>query len=81
MQAGARQRLWQGWGVRGALRVHGPSAGPASTAEGWTEPEFLATGSLPVSGRRPEPAFSLKVLGSGEKPWDAHTPLRGTSPP
>ncbi|XP_034844508.1 translation initiation factor IF-2-like [Mirounga leonina] len=39
------------------------TARPASTAEGWTEPEFLAAGSLPVSGRRPEPAFSLKSWG------------------
>lgn len=39
------------------------TARPAGTAEGWTEPEFLAAGSLPVSGRRPEPAFSLKSWG------------------
>lgn len=57
MQAGTRQRLHQGWGVWGLPRVHGWTAGPASTAEGWTEPEFLTTGSLPVSGRQLEPAF------------------------
>ncbi|KAF3814008.1 hypothetical protein GH733_018040 [Mirounga leonina] len=36
---------------------------PLWTWRGWTEPEFLAAGSLPVSGRRPEPAFSLKSWG------------------
>lgn len=63
VQAGAWQRLRRGWGAWGTLRGHGPSAGPASTAEGWTEPAFLAAGSLPVSGGRPEPAFSLKSWG------------------
>nr|XP_025720252.1 uncharacterized protein LOC112817396 [Callorhinus ursinus] len=37
--------------------------GRGGTAEGWTEPEFLAAGSLPISGRRPEPSFSLKSWG------------------
>lgn len=50
-------------GLGRTFRDPGQAAGPASTAERWTEPDFLAPGSLPVSRRQPEAASSLKSRG------------------
>lgn len=60
---GCRQGLGRGSGGAGVPGALPEVTARLPSAEGWTEPAFLAAGSLPVSGSRPEPAFSLKSWG------------------
>lgn len=57
MHAGAQLRFQEDFGVsRSTFKVNGPS----QHCRGWTEPDFLAAGSWPVSRRELQPAFFLK---------------------